>query len=173
MKELEEFKRSIEFEANDCENKTIKIAIEGNRGSGKASFIEYVRLILPSFFVEIREAIWNESNNAIENLMKSYNQDSKRWSFAYQSFIYTANLKRNSQPSNKNILIENNSILTSHQCYTSLLKEGKFINEIESELLDIMYEELEKKMKYDLIIYIRTDPITCFERYIKKHGNSQ
>ncbi|RWR99011.1 hypothetical protein B4U79_18838 [Dinothrombium tinctorium] len=114
------------------------IIIEGNKGAGKASFFKFLDDNCNSLSLfDLREVVVNITDQKLIDLLENQARDPPRWSYAVQSFIYMCFLDRNTAPANEKVVVENLSLLSAHECYTSSFLEANYLTP--SEYSDLCF----------------------------------
>ena len=152
------------------------VVVEGNVGSGKSTFIEYLQKAFPSLnsISEIHEEpIKQWQNFKGFNLLKLFNDNPQRWAFQFETYVLLTMLKYQQiriKPMNK-IRITERSIYSARYCFTQALKESKIIEEADCQILSELYTHIvtsEKGLGVDLFIYLKTDPAKNLDRILKR-----
>ena len=131
----------------------LNIAVEGNIGCGKSTFLSH----LQSF--------------GGHNLLESSFKDSKRYSFQFQSFVQLTRLKVwNHEANDSKVKIVERSIHSNRYVYLEVARQSGNLNTEEYEVLCRQYETMSKAfdLRLDLIIYLRTDPLTSYKRMLSR-----
>ena len=149
-----------------------KLLIEGNIGSGKSTFIEYLsnyneycRNHMQSFPEPLKE--WRDLRGI--NLFELFNENPKRWSYAFETYVVLTMLKYHQLniDENKKIKIMERSLYSAKEVFTECLKTNKMIKDPEFCVLSEWFDYLisnEPGLEIDLIIYIRSKPSISLER---------
>jgi deoxyadenosine/deoxycytidine kinase len=154
------------------------ISIEGNIGSGKSTILKQLKNYSDDF-IYIDEPVdeWlsiRDSND--KNILELFYQDQKKYSFSFQILAYITRLRSllNAIKSNPNkIIICERSIYTDKHVFAKMLYEQNKIEEIEWKTYKYWFDTFKEITKLNGIIYVNTDPHTCFERIKKRDRNGE
>lgn len=149
----------------------VYIAIEGNIGCGKTTFLTELENFLSLKNVQnvqfVTEPVekWQASEC---NLLKLYYENPKKYAFKFQNCVL-ASLSEIACPANHNVISER-SIHSSLFCFSKLLVEREFISVVEYQQL---YEDYEAYLSsIDIIVYLKCNPEDAFER-MRKRGRCE
>ena len=157
------------------------IAIEGNIGSGKTTFLRH----LQSFNKETSKHVecfgepieqWRDVRGF--NLFQLLSDDPKRWCFPFQSYVQLSMLDMHQkQPKSAEAAVKlmERTLYSARYCFVENLYQRQHLRPEEYTILDEWFKYLiktEPKVGVDLIIYLRTEPEVAFER-IKKRNRSE
>jgi len=159
-------------------NNYTTIAVEGNIGSGKTTFLKH----LQTFNVETTKHIecfaepidqWRDVRGL--NLFQLLAEDMNRWCFPFQSYVQLSMLEMHQkEPKSPEVAIKlmERSLYSARYCFVENLHRRTHLREEEYAILDEWFQYLvksESKVGVDLIIYLRTDPEVVFERIKKRN----
>lgn len=68
------------------------IAVEGNLGAGKSTYLAFLQKILPDIEI-IKEPVDEWQNIRGHNLLEMFYKDSKRWSFTFQTYAMVSRMR--------------------------------------------------------------------------------
>lgn len=134
----------------------MKIAIVGNIGTGKTTVIQKLNhvLRLPIFLEPVEE--WKD-------WLEVFYKDHHRWGFTFNVNVLTSFV----QWKNNNFkAIYERSPMCCRYVFTDLQYEEGYMTDMEMELFDKLYQQL--AWEPDVIIYVRTSPVTCSHRIVKR-----
>ena len=112
------------------------------------------------------------------NLLKLFYEQKDRWSFTFEHFVQLSRLKAHmtslaeaKKYTNKIVIMER-SLWSSHHVFAKNTHEEKGITSVEYNILESYYKLLSEKLIKESksnalpfkILYIKTDPIVCYER---------
>ena len=174
-----ETRRMLSFKENmfSTHNYTT-IAVEGNIGSGKTTFLRH----LQGFNTETTKHIecfaepideWRDVRG--HNLFQLLSEDINRWCFPFQSYVQLSMLRMHQKsPKSTEVAIKlmERSLYSARYCFVENLFRRTHLKEQEYVILDEWFNFLvksEPKVGVDLIIYLRTDPEVVFERIQKRN----
>ena len=136
-----------------------KISLIGNIGSGKTTLLElYSNTIDP---------IATAYEPFLNNLDNYYNGNIS--AFEFQLYVITKLCERNRTYNKTDVLMERN-LEDAVEIFTNVLTENKKITTQQRLIIYSLFQStIDKKLKSNYFIYLRTDPQVCLER-IKKRG---
>jgi deoxyadenosine/deoxycytidine kinase len=140
----------------------MKLVLDGNIGCGKSSVI---KKIIESNCIEL--PVYNEPLNDWNQWMDLFYSDMSKYSFGFQMRVLKSHLNK------KDILngIFERSPLSCQRVFGELLFEDKLMSQLEWNLT----EEFNNDFGWtpDLVIYLKCDPITCYNRIHQRNRNSE
>lgn len=142
----------------------ITIAIEGNIGIGKTTFMRKLKAITKAHVTSIREPLEQWSRNNHINLLAKMYSNPRKWAFIFQSVVL-ANLLQNHVYTAKNKIMER-SLSGALQVFLRAHHDNGTLKHSESIALQHWCEiatELHPTVP-DLIIYIRAPPRVALSR---------
>ncbi|CAG2117970.1 unnamed protein product [Medioppia subpectinata] len=149
------------------------IAIEGNIGSGKTTFLRH----LQDFSADTKQQIqcfaepideWRDVRGV--NLFQLLAEDIDRWCFPFQSYVQLSMLAMHQRlPTRPDVTIKlmERSLHSARYCFVENLFRRRHLRPEEYAILDEWFQYIvreEHGVGLDLIIYLRTDPEVAFER---------
>ena len=148
-------------------NNKFLISLEGNMGCGKEFFLKFLNKYFKDSLSYTGEQVCTWEN---ENLIKDFYKDQKRWSFLMEITSVTKKIKNVTNFINN----EKNEIIVSSRCTSSdkycfleaLYQCGNVTNKEKSIFCEIF--NLLKMPKINVIIYLKSDVNSCFERILNK-----
>ena len=169
----------------------LTIALEGNIGAGKTTFLSYLK---KKGWRCVDEPVvqWQGAEGG-ENLLSMFYADPKRWAFTFQTFAFISRSQAAlgtlrhppnmappaSQPSASQLTSQatvlERSLHSDKHCFaknchmTGLMKDAEW-GVYENYHSWIMNEHPE--LRCDVIVYLRTDPQRCLE-HIRKRGRKE
>ena len=158
------------------------IAIEGNIGSGKTTFLKH----LQTFNTETTKHIecfgepidkWRDVRGL--NLFQLLSEDINRWCFPFQSYVQLSMLEVHQKvPKSPEVAVKlmERSLYSERYCFVENLYRRTHLREEEYAILDEWFQYLiksEPKVGVDLIIYLRTDPEVVFDRIQKRNRSEE
>ncbi|XP_060082360.1 deoxynucleoside kinase-like [Ylistrum balloti] len=152
--------------------KACTISVEGNIGCGKTTLLEYFK---ESPNVQaIREPVEQWTNVQGHNALELLYQDPKRWSFSFNLYAQLTRIQMHTCAHNKPVKMLERSLFSTRYCFVENDYINKTINGLEYAILNQWFEFLthKKNTQLDLIVYLRADPRTCYER-IKKRSRKE
>jgi deoxyadenosine/deoxycytidine kinase len=134
----------------------MKISIEGGIASGKSTLLNTLQQVtrLPVFL----EPIWTWT------FLDKFYEDQQRWGFTFNLQVIMSMYKwRN----NTYDSLYERSPLSCRHVFTQLQYDNEYLTKDELELFDMALKTF--SWDQDAIIYIKTDPNTCFDRMHKRN----
>lgn len=156
--------------------KVFKLLVEGNIGSGKSTFINYVASssnLLRDISQIFPEPIHLWQNLKGFNLLKMFNDSPKRYGFPFESYVILTMIDHHQKTveKEKSVKIMERSIYSAKYCFIETLSQNKVISEPESVILDLWFDYLVSSENYfdiDLIVYMKCNPEINRERIIRR-----
>merc|ERR1712062_219928 len=167
---LVEFFESLPFLMASNPDNQLNIAVEGNIGCGKSTFLSHLQSFGGVYVVPEPLDQWTNLAGR-HNLLESSFKDSKRYSFQFQSFVQLTRLKVwNREANYSKVKIVERSIHSNRYVYLEVARQSGNLNTEEYEVLCRQYETMSKAfdLRLDLIIYLRTDPLTSYKRMLSR-----
>jgi thymidine kinase len=155
------------------------VSVEGNIGTGKTTFLENLESFIrqeckffgdypPTIQYEpVHEWITAEHSNG-KSILELFYEDRKKYSFEFQNIVLDSimsNLEKEDDLYSKPILITERSVLSSFYIFTKTLFEHGDMNQHDYDHLHVrLNNHVPMKFKPSFVIYLRSDPNTCFQR---------
>lgn len=156
------------------------IAIEGNIGTGKTTFINILKEKINNCdTVDEPVEIWKkiiDSDN--KNILQNFYQDMTRWGYSFQNVACITRIIKIQDAiinSSKQILFLDRSLETDKYIFEKMLYDDKIINEMEHTMYNLwcdVYKKYINKNENIFYIYLKCDPEISFNR-IKKRGRCE
>lgn len=156
----------------------IIISIEGNIGSGKSTILKQLKNYTDNIVyidepVDEWESIKDSNNNSILELFYA-NQEKHAFNFQILAYITRLRLIINAIKINKNkIIICERSIFTDKYVFAKMLFDQNKISDIEWKTYNYWFSTFEEITRLNGIIYVDTNPETCFKRIKKRNRNGE
>jgi deoxyadenosine/deoxycytidine kinase len=157
------------------------ISIDGNIGSGKSSFLSYLREIK-----EVREVIFVDEpveqwlqirdGETGESIFEKFYQDKNKYSFSFQmmAFISRFSMLRKAIKENPDaIIITERCLYTDKYVFAKMLYDTKMLEDVNYQIYCKWFEEFSQEIPMSKIIYIKTDPEVCLERINKRNRTGE
>ena len=160
------------------------IYLEGNIGSGKSTFIEFLQKHISKdnwsadVLLEPVEEWENTKDSNDVNILQHYYQDQKKYGFAFQINALISRVKKIEEfvsKSNKSVHFIERSIFTD----TNVFLESNYQNGNITEIEYVIYKQLfdwildKFKMNADGFIMLDTDYKTCAERIRQRNRTGE
>ncbi|XP_035824106.1 thymidine kinase 2, mitochondrial isoform X2 [Aplysia californica] len=143
---------------------TFTIAVEGNIGSGKSTLLQHFEdLSYTEIFCEPLDKWRNlKGHNALGLLY----EDSERWSFSFNMYAMLTRIQQHMKPHTCPVKLLERSLYSTRYCFVQNNYLDKTITPFEYTVLSQWFDYLVKsgRADVDLIVYLRADPETCYQR---------
>lgn len=149
------------------------IVIEGNIGSGKSVLCKLLcsELAVCGKRIEyVEEPIDLWTNMDGENILQLFYQNKKRWGFTFQvNALFTMlsnSLKAIKLSEDGNIVIMERSVFSSKEVFAQVLSESIFnpVEKVAFNNCKSLFPRDFENYKNKVQIYLKTNPVTCFDR---------
>lgn len=158
------------------QHKKLLVTIEGNIGGGKSTMINLLRKEYPDFvIIDEPVGVWTSMvDENGKNLLELFYTDKQRWSYTFQNAAFITRYLSAFEALNKpvkedTIYISERGVLTDRYVFASMLKDSKYLNEIEWQLYTKWFDHFSSLIDINALVYITTKGEICSER-IKKRG---
>jgi len=156
-------------------NNNILVSIEGNIGSGKSTLLEKCKNIFgKKNIVFLQEPVgkWEtiKDENGIAMIEKFY-ENQEKYGFSFQMMAFTtrlADIKRAFKENTNSIIISERSLYTDRYVFAQMLYDDKKIENVNFQIYLQCYEEFIVDFPVEFIIYVKTNPLICHERIMKR-----
>jgi deoxyadenosine/deoxycytidine kinase len=152
------------------------ISIEGNIGSGKSTFLSYLKENCSKQLIFVKEPVdkWEQirDSETNESMLQKFYKDQKKYSFSFQmmAFISRFSILRETVRQNPSaIIITERCLYTDKYVFAKMLFEMKNIEDINYQIYNQWFEEFASEFPVNKIIYIKANPEICFERIKKRN----
>ena len=136
-----------------------KISLIGNIGSGKTTLLELYSNTIDPIKTAFEPFLNNLDNYYSGNIS----------AFEFQLYVITKLCERNRTYNKTDVLMERN-LEDAVEIFTNVLTENKKITTQQRLIIYSLFQStIDKRLKSNYFIYLRTDPQVCLER-IKKRG---
>ena len=136
-----------------------KISLVGNIGAGKTTLLQH--------YGNTIDPIATAYEPFLNNLDNYYNGTIS--AFEFQLYVITKLCERNRTYNKKDVLMERN-LEDAVEIFTNVLTENKKITTQQQLIIYTLFQStIDKRLKSNFFIYLRTDPQVCFE-IIKQRG---
>jgi deoxyadenosine/deoxycytidine kinase len=154
------------------------VSIEGNIGSGKSTLIDILKKSKLNYvFIPEPVSLWNEiKDHDGTTILERYYQDPKGYAFSFQMMAYITRVQTIKKAIRDNpedsVLITERSVYTDREVFAKMLYHAKKINFIEYSIYLKWFDEL-CDISVNSIIYIQTNPNTCFSRVKQRNRQGE
>jgi deoxyadenosine/deoxycytidine kinase len=156
------------------------ISIEGNIGSGKSTFLSYLRENCSRNIILVKEPVdkWEQirDRETNETMLQKFYKDQKMYSFSFQmmAFISRFSILRETVRQNPSaIIITERCLYTDKYVFAKMLFEMKKIEDVNYQIYNQWFEEFASEIPVNKIIYINANPEICFERIKKRNRTGE
>lgn len=148
----------------------LRIAIEGNIGSGKSTFLQN----MPDYVTKVQEPVseWLELKDEFEKpLFEHFYEKPSKYSFLLQMNILASRYKTMNDIMNTNsdICMFERSIMTTKHIFVNSLYEMNEMTKMEHDVFNNMYDSINPDMFVDGIIYLRCAPHISYSRIMRRN----
>ncbi|PVD35459.1 hypothetical protein C0Q70_02422 [Pomacea canaliculata] len=154
--------------------KTYKtVAVEGNIGCGKTTFLQYFRSRPRVHILPEPVEKWKSLNGF--NCFDMMYKDTNRWCSAFQSYVaFTMLQLHEEEEKHGRIKMIERSVYSARKCFVENLYQKGLMSDLDYTILQKWHEWLSKNANIgvDLIVYLKASPETCYNR-IKKRNRSE
>ena len=154
-----------------------KIIIEGNIGSGKTTFVNYISKNFNDATVNYEPVEkWQSYQDEQDiNLLNNFYNDQQRWGYTFQNMAFMTRVKDLIKPCNTKYKFIERSIYTDRNCFALNCYETGKINKMEWEIYTDWFNWLSNSfdVKPDGYIYLRVKPDICLERINKRNRQEE
>lgn len=149
------------------------ISIEGNIGSGKSTFLsylkEYYRENTSVIFLREPVDIWEKVKDPVTNetMLEKFYADQPKYAFSFQilAFISRLTLLRKIVKKNPDsIIITERCLHTDKLIFAKVLYDMEKIEDVNYQIYCQIYDEFVDEYPLEKVIYIQTEPTICYER---------
>lgn len=157
------------------------ISIDGNIGSGKSSFLSYLREVSNGqkfIFVDEPVEQWLQIRDGEtgESIFEKFYQDKHKYSFSFQMMAFISRfsmLKKAIKENPDAIIITERCLYTDKYVFAKMLYDTKMLEDVNYQIYCKWFEEFSKEIPMSKIIYIQTDPEVCLERINKRNRSGE
>nr|VZI17682.1 unnamed protein product [Spirometra erinaceieuropaei] len=151
-----------------------KVAVEGNIGCGKSTFLKYFESLSSNIEVSLEPIeLWNNVKG--HKLFEMFYADPGTWSSPLQSQVMVTYLHRQATPQSAPVRLIERSLHSGRHCFIEAIRENNQISDGDLEVLHEFYK-FGRDMpfcKLDLIVYLRSSPEVCADRIRRRHRRGE
>ena len=159
-------------------------SIDGNIGSGKSTFLEYlkttlIRSVFGQKVIYLAEPIeeWNKlKDDNGDTILKKFYNDQKRYSFSFQMMAYISRLASLQTALKKYpnaIIITERCVHTDRHVFAKMLRDSGMIEDIEYKIYLQWFDHFVQDIPLTGIIYINTPPTLCYTRIQQRERDGE
>ena len=160
------------------------VSIEGNIGSGKSTVLNTLREYFNNnnklYFLEEPVNEWTKIQDLEgKNIIEKFYEDQEKYSFSFQMMAYISRLVmlknaiKYCEQNNIKLIICERSLQTDKNVFCKMLYDTGKIEEINYQIYLKWFDEFIIDMPKIYFIYIKTNPVTAFERIIKRNRKGE
>jgi len=163
------------------------ISIEGNIGSGKSVFCNYLRMHFSCiynkpnnknvYFVDEPVNEWESVKDEGGNLIEHFYKNSEKYAYCFQMTAYISrlvklkNVLKFSKP--EDIIIMERCVFSDYNVFASMLYNTGKINKIEFESYKLWFNYFLRDIPKILYVYIKASPEVCKIRIEKRNRDGE
>lgn len=150
-------------------NKPFTVAVEGNIGCGKTTFLNYFNRHANICVLSEPVELWRNCRG--HNLLGHMYNNPKEWSFTFQSYVQLTMVKNHMKSTNCPVKLMERSIYSARYCFVEKLHHDGFLSKASANVIDEWFQWLTKNapIYVDLIIYLRSTPEIVYDRMVKRN----
>ncbi|VDO06734.1 unnamed protein product [Rodentolepis nana] len=154
--------------------KKVRIAVEGNIGCGKSTFLEEINAIYPNMEI-FPEPIDKWSDVGGFNLFENFYANPRKWCTPFRSHVMATIADQLSKPQTAKFRLIERSIHSNFHCFTEANHDAGAISDCDYEVIKKFYAYLSRlpMFKLELIIYLRSTPEICAERIKRRQRRGE
>jgi deoxyadenosine/deoxycytidine kinase len=151
----------------------IIISVEGNIGSGKSTFVGYLKDNLNNniygrvCFLQEPVDEWNEIRDSTgTTILERYYEDQKTHAFAFQMMAFITRLNKITQAIREeyDVIIMERSLQTDRLVFAQMLKDEDKITDIEFAIYTKWFDSFLHQIPTQYVVYLQTNPSVALER---------
>jgi deoxyadenosine/deoxycytidine kinase len=153
----------------------IIISVEGNIGSGKSTFVEFLKQNMPNaIFLQEPVDEWNEvMDHENETILTKFYKNQSKYSFAFQMMAYISRLallkKTIEGSSSDQVIITERCLNTDREVFAKMLYDTGMIEEIEYQIYLKWFYNFQRDYPIAKYLYLRTDPDVANYRVLTRN----
>lgn len=142
------------------------IHIEGNIGSGKTTFMEYLASEMPDFANYITEPIQKWQNFCANNLLEKIylNPSNELMALQFQIYAMLTTLQSAFFDSSKSVCIFERSMNSIEKCFIPTMNASNLSKTLLQEWISFIKVQFSSIILPKVIIYLRSKPVGCLKR---------
>ena len=161
----------------------MKIYIEGNIGSGKSTYVNFLKNLHGDKYKFLLEPVktWQTYTDGENiNLLDNFYRDQNRWSYTFQMAAFMTRIrdigKCEREFPDTSLIIER-SVFSDRNCFAELGYLNGAINKMEWEIYNDWFnwlsEEFSDTISADIVIYLKCPPEECARRIAKRNRSEE
>jgi deoxyadenosine/deoxycytidine kinase len=154
------------------------ISIEGNIGSGKSTFVEYLRNTMSGvIFLQEPVAEWNGiKDNGGETILSKFYRDQTKYAFPFQMMAYISRLallKKTVEENPGKVIITERCLDTDRFVFAKMMYDQGKMEEVEYQIYLKWFHCFQCEYPISYYIYLNTTPETAHERVLKRNREGE
>lgn len=150
------------------------ISVEGNIGSGKSTFVEFLKQSIPgAIFLQEPVSEWDSIKDQDgETILYKFYKNQYKYSFSFQMMAYISRLallKRTVEANPDAVIITERCLNTDREVFARMLYDQMKIEEVEYQIYLRWFHDFQKDFPIDCHIYLKTSPTIANERVLKRN----
>ena len=168
-------------------NYKMLISIEGNIGSGKSVFCNYLKEHFSRYynkpnndsvyFVDEPVSDWESIKDSDGNLIEHFYKCPEKYSYCFQMTAYISRLVKLKNVLKKaksdDIIIMERCVFSDYNVFARMLHADGKINDIEFQCYKTWFDHFLEDLPSILFVYIKADPEVCSERIKKRNRDGE
>lgn len=148
--------------------RTVKVAVEGNIGSGKTTFLEGCKKFVDTTVLIEPVNIWRDVQG--QNLLELMYKEPKRWSLAFQTYVQLTMTQLHLAPVQTPVKLMERSLQSARYVFIENLYRSGHMTSLELSILNQWFTWINENVAVglDMIIYLRTRPEVAMDRIQKR-----
>ncbi|KAF6019329.1 hypothetical protein EB796_022357 [Bugula neritina] len=149
------------------------VSVEGNIGSGKTTLMQYFERY--DCVEAVPEPIDKWTNLKGHNALGNLYMDANRWSFSFNTYASLTRCQMHETKTNKSVVLLERSLYSTRYCFVENSYQSGDLHEMEYEILTRWFNYLVKHehLPIDLIVYLKAEPVKCYERLRQRHRREE
>lgn len=112
-------------------------------------------------------------NEGVDIISKFY-EDQQKYAFSFQMLAYISRISAIKKVINKSkIVITERCVNTDKEVFAKMLYDDKLIEDINYKIYNMWFDEFNKDIKVDKIVYLQTDPVLCSQRIKQRNREGE
>lgn len=156
------------------------ISIEGNIGSGKSTFVDYLKQnYKQDNIIYLQEPIdeWNKiKDNDGKTILEKFYENQHQYSFSFQMMAYISRLdllRKTMKEHPKAIIITERSLFTDKYVFAKMLYDSQKMEKIEYTIYNNWFYSMLDLAPLSKIVYLKTEPDISFGRIHKRNREGE
>lgn len=150
-----------------AKNQPRTIIVEGNIGSGKTTFLNYLKKFQSEMCL-LEEPVQKWQNFNGTNLLGEFYRNPKENAMIFQTYVLLTMLEHHSQETLQPIKVMERSVFSSRRCFIENMRRNGTISKSAYDVLNKLYDRCSSNVKCDLFVYLRTSPKVVHARMLKR-----